>query len=1346
VWDTYAEDEDDDVTATIERRVASDDYPVLADILVERPPLPHSTKVASKTEAHDTPNIVMDQTLARSASAEVTAGFWGDVFDAIVDPPPLTYNAPSHDWCRFRLNQRCMLPNELDMAASAQAGYEVWRVVERGFCPRDKWSDQERCPVSEPGPNSGHPKALIECTANWEDGGQRDGVPGPFRGPDRPHLSARQTFEVGQEVTFPTGERATVVKVNSAPYKTTIIWLTFEGETSGPGSPGKPVAYSLQDLRKVLSRTSARQEGFKVRLLIRWPVSERPEWLREGLARTYDDYLAADDFARRVVEWFDRPGQQVVEIKYVGTTATTAAWSDVRDKGTRIRRDGDVRIIAVTDRSVTAEVKGDNNVYQTTLIWEPGTRRSAMWECSCPWAAYSWGRSGRWKKYEGRKCSHAVALMYEAQSQEFGGGALEPTDAPFSAEGEEPFFYEPEPIGEWQVSASAGSRVLDGHGHQVVIQEGETWYSHLDGSIGSFDDDDLHRTFWVPDPVTGDETWRICPEHGGSCEDQGWYSDCQIAGCSWENHFLGYGLAPFETTTAARNSKFPVEIDPATGLVYLDGQAITHYPSYHPTIGLTASKTAGSWQRTERGYLSADGQFFLQRGVPMSGGGTNAWMIWERTTQAEADHNGEWTQTVGDLTDDEIEGYEVYVHRYDAGTLEEAKITVTSVKTAASIDPMPEFMVLQQFEQYPQAGPDGIDYFRGEVGGGKHIDCLLYREGGRLLGILNHYPFDFPPYERKGNVNVFVHPDARQQGIGTKLLSEAMSRWNVNLDAQDWTPLGQHLRRTVGVVKEAARFWPDGTELTVEDLEAIAIGMGVMSAEKIENLKADLHNANLYRSALEQNLRPTLHEMWQAGEITLWTGEGTPPWTRTAQIDPEDPDAGRKAVEEACEKGDHTHSGLVIKAVDSGRVLLTQRTPYSEDPEGVYGRWEFPGGGIAEGESALDSALREFTEETGLDLPEGWAIDGCYESGPYIAIVILVPNEGWTTNAELLDFETMGIGWFEPDQVEGTDLAREEMESADWTMVREALCRVAAAERTLMYRSDELAMTLCPRCYKRDPDDRFRPIKNTDDSLREGIEVCSDCGKTIVNRLPKDAASRTAGWGVAGLPEDGFDAQADLQAEGRRTATRAFHGTDAVLAPGDVLVPGVDAEGNATDRANFTYSTAPEQWGRVFVTPDPHVAVLYGERTYEVDFDGPYETVWFEGEEEWRTASPVRVVREIDATEARQMALGVLHDEPEPALPTTEADDGADEDDLSPEAIARALDAQEGETKITEADIARAASQYLAAHRFTPKEQQELIDEGDGTVEAANLDLLDIEGTHYAQIEQRMQTADDLFW
>ncbi len=568
--------------------LASEDYPELSEILVERPPL-QNVKRGSKTagvwwhelspqqrgqegeadyngtdpvKAWQCPrcetwnqewssqcrNCDYDVIAAQDAADRARTGGVIDRFlDYAVDKAPDSMkprpgNDWSYDWCRFRKNSRCMYPRELDAAASKEAGYAVWIPVDRGYCPRLKWDDQRACPVGEPGPKSGDPNALPDATIAWEDGGQR--------------------------------------------------------------------------------------------------VSIR-----------------------------------------------TAAWADVQAKAKRIRSGGGVRILAVTDDSVTGQVDGDTGTYQTSLVFEPHTSAIAMWECGCPWSTYAWARSGRWKKYEGRMCAHALALSYEVQSRGFNGAEVtEDASTPEWAEGEVKIPGERGEIQPWRVGSLA---------------------------------------------VEADARARI--------------------------------------RGAIRSIKALIGLDH----VKLDDGSV----------------------------------------VPVS---------------------------------------EVVYPTYD-----------------------------------PSAG-------------------LSFRPTASLLGAMVHL--------------------------------------------------------------------------------------------------ADLEEAR-----------------------------------HLGQIEASDPEAGMRQVEEACSKGSHTHSGLVIKSVDSGRVLLTQRTPYSEDPDGVRGRWEFPGGGIEDGQTAYESAVREFGEETGLQLPEGAHVDGCYENGPYIAIIVLVPNESWTTNAELLDFETMGIGWFHPDQIEGTDLAREEMDATEWEMVREAL-------------------------------------------------------------------------------------------------------------------------------------------------------------------------------------------------------------------------------------------------------------------------------------------------------------------
>lgn len=106
----------------------------------------------------------------------------------------------------------------------------------------------------------------------------------------------------------------------------------------------------------------------------------------------------------------------------------TAAWRDVRAKAKKISADGHVRIIRAPGHEgayLVAEVQGDNDVYQTAITRVPGKFAVAMWECGCAWSSYAWGRTGRWKRYEGRMCSHALALYYEAQRQEMFGGEMQ---------------------------------------------------------------------------------------------------------------------------------------------------------------------------------------------------------------------------------------------------------------------------------------------------------------------------------------------------------------------------------------------------------------------------------------------------------------------------------------------------------------------------------------------------------------------------------------------------------------------------------------------------------------------------------------------------------------------------------------------------------------------------------------------------------------------------------------------------------------------------------------------------------------------------------------------------------
>ncbi len=125
-------------------------------------------------------------------------------------------------------------------------------------------------------------------------------------------------------------------------------------------------------------------------------------------------------------------------------------------------------------------------------------------------------------------------------------------------------------------------------------------------------------------------------------------------------------------------------------------------------------------------------------------------------------------------------------------------------------------------------------------------------------------------------------------------------------------------------------------------------------------------------------------------------------------------------------------------------------------------------------------------------------------------------------------------------------------------------------------------------------------------------------------------------------------------------------------------------------------------------------------------------------------------------------ARAELHEEPEGALPSTDGDledaEGVASIVAQFQATAGAQGLQSGSSGPAAPsndglDIAAAARQFLetgdkpamqtfALKAFTPAEQQRIINEGEN-VRAANLDRLDIAGTHYEPLEAALASADD---
>jgi 8-oxo-dGTP pyrophosphatase MutT (NUDIX family) len=146
-------------------------------------------------------------------------------------------------------------------------------------------------------------------------------------------------------------------------------------------------------------------------------------------------------------------------------------------------------------------------------------------------------------------------------------------------------------------------------------------------------------------------------------------------------------------------------------------------------------------------------------------------------------------------------------------------------------------------------------------------------------------------------------------------------------------------------------------------------------------------------------------------------------------------DHGRAQVRK--DAGQVVAAGLCVRALDSGRVLMLQRSVDPDDP--ASGTWEFPGGHVETGETARAAAVREWQEETGVLLPVESMMslppEPAWASGVYAGFVLDVPSESMlntagdqVTNPDDPDGDVVeALAWTDPSHLPGWPALRPEL-------------------------------------------------------------------------------------------------------------------------------------------------------------------------------------------------------------------------------------------------------------------------------------------------------------------------------
>lgn len=128
---------------------------------------------------------------------------------------------------------------------------------------------------------------------------------------------------------------------------------------------------------------------------------------------------------------------------------------------------------------------------------------------------------------------------------------------------------------------------------------------------------------------------------------------------------------------------------------------------------------------------------------------------------------------------------------------------------------------------------------------------------------------------------------------------------------------------------------------------------------------------------------------------------------------------------------DELHVAAGVIRDDGGRVLIARRLRGRE----LAGQWEFPGGKVAEGETAREALVRELREEIGIEVVEAEPLIRYRHAYPERTVVLDV----WRIQryqGEPRALEGQPLRWEKPERLLGTGLLEADRPIVDVLLAR----------------------------------------------------------------------------------------------------------------------------------------------------------------------------------------------------------------------------------------------------------------------------------------------------------------------